>query len=482
MKKIVILLSLFTLGCSPISPYKEPDVYAPQKWKKETNPEIEMEMVRDSSYFENWWLIFNDPVLNDLEAVGLKNNQTLKVAIQNYMQAKANAEIARAQLFPSIFFSPNFYKQEGVLGGGLSNFNNGLNGNIPNGLTSSQPDVLRAVIGQYTVPFNVNYQVDLWNQIRNGYDAALFTEEAALEGFNALILSITSDIAENYFILRSLDSEREVLVESQIIRKNAVEINRARYDAGLVNYTDVSRAITEYADVNADYEDMLRQRNIQENILAALMGIPAPEFSVDYSPLHIEPPFIPAGIPATIISKRPDIREKERLLAASWANIAVAYADYLPSLNLAGSIGYSTPIWSNLLDWQSRFWSYTISIAQMVFDGGAITGNVRLAKAEYLENLANYRENVLIAFQEVEDALAGIKYRQTQGIYLVEAVDGAKDTLNLSQERYDRGLVTYLDVVDAERTLLDSQRSYVRVFGSRYVSTVQLIRSLGGSF
>jgi multidrug efflux system outer membrane protein len=476
--KRLIFLSFFIVSCSPISPYKEPVIYAPEEWKKETYSENEFEKVRDQSCFENWWFVFNDPVLNELEAIGLKNNQSLKASIQNYMQAKAQSEIAKAPLFPSIFFSPNFYKQEGVLGGGLSNFNNGQNGMIP-----VQPDeVLRAVIGQYTIPFNVNYQVDLWNQIRNGYNAALFTEDATLEAFNALILTITADIAANYFILRSLDSEREVLVESQLIRKNAVEINRARYDAGLVNYTDVSRAITEYADVNADYEDMLRQRDIQENIIAQLIGVPPPEFSVDYSPLNEEPPFIPAGIPASIITKRPDIREKERLIAASWSDIAVAYADYLPSLNLAGSIGYSTPVWSHLLDWQSRFWSYTISIAQMVFDGGAVSGNVHLAKAEYLENLANYRENVLVAFKEVEDALAGIKYRRTQEIFLKEAVDAAKDTLNLSQERYDRGIVTYLDVVDAERTLLDSKKSYVRVFGSRFISTVDLIRAIGGSF
>lgn len=465
------IIFFFATGCSPISPYKQPTVYAPLEWKKETNPEIEKS--RDTAFLNDWWTVFDDPVLNELEYIAIENNQSLKAAMQNYMQAKAESYIARAPLFPSIYFAPLFEKSEGVLNVSQFNLNN---------TNAPDPCGIRGVIAQHTVPFNFNYQVDLWSQIRNGYIAALLTEEAALEGFNALLLTITADIADNYFILRSLDSEREILVESQIIRKNAVEINQARYDAGLVNYTDVSRAITEYANVNADFEDMLRQRSIQEDIIAMLSGLIAPEFSLAFSPLHDEPPLIPAGIPASIIVQRPDIRQKERLLASSWSNIAVQYANYLPSLNLAGSIGYSTPCWSQLLDWKSRFWSYTVSIMQMVFDGGLVTGEVKLAKAIYLENLANYQQNVLVAFQEVEDALAGIKYRDSQSKYLKESFDAARDTLNLSQERYDRGIVTYLDVVDAERSLLDSQRAYVRAFGSRYTSTVDLIRSLGGRF
>jgi len=474
--RLLCFLVLVLAGCNPISPYQKPNVYAPPAWKKETIEEP-IENQEKQACLSNWWKIFNDPVLDEFEEIAIKNNQSLKSAIQNYMQAKAQAEIARAPLFPSLFFSPVFYKQEGVFGA-FGNFNqNQQGGNVP-----VQDDILRGNFANYFVPFNVNYQVDLWNQIRNGYYAALFTEDASLEAFNALLLTITTDIAENYFILCSLDAEREVLVESQILRKNAVEINQARFDAGLVNYTDVSRAITEFADVNAEYEEMLRKREVQENILAVLLGVPSSEFLVQLMPLHKAPPEIPAGIPASIIVQRPDIREKERLMAASWSNIAVAYANYLPSLNLAGTIGFSTPFWSNLLDWKSRFWSYTVSIAQMIFDGGEVAGETHFAKATYLENLANYRQNVLTAWSEVENALAGIKYYHTQSLYLIESVEAAKDTLGLSRERYDRGLVTYLDVVDAERTLLDSQRSYVKAFGNRYLTAVQLIRALGGSY
>jgi len=479
MKTKLFPLSLIFLAfsCSPISPYKKPIPYTPVDWKKETKQEIE---TTEKFCMADWWKVFNDPLLTELEEIALKNNQTLKAAIQNYMQARAQAEIARSYLYPSVFFQPAFLKREGVLGSGFNNMNGPLN---KNAIAPSAPsELLRGVFPQYTLPLNINYQVDLWSEIRNGYNAALYTEEAALMSFNSILLSITTDLADNYFILRSLDSEREVLEESQRLRKNAVEINEARYDAGIVNYTDVSRAITEYADVNADYQDMLRQRSIQENMIATLAGFQAPEFSVDFSPLHVDPPLIPPGIPASVLAQRPDIRERERLIAAAWSNIAVAYASYLPSLDLAGSIGFSTPVWSNLLDWKSRFWSYTVSISQMIFDGGAVSGNVELEKARYLQNLGLYEQNVLVAFQEVEDALAGIKYLETQASYLVQAVDAAKDTLDLSQDRYDRGIVTYLDVVDAERTLLDSQRAYVRVFGARYASTVHLIRALGGSF
>lgn len=484
MKKTIPIFLMLFFSCNPISPYQKPKIYSPTAWKKDINQENEQSKSDEKqACLSNWWQVFDDTVLDEFQEIAIKNNQTLKSAIQNYMQAKAQAEISRAPLFPSIFFSPVFYKQEGVFGA-FGNFNQGggaQNGAI-NASSKAQDEILRGNFANYFLPLNVNYQVDLWNQVRNGYYAALFTEDASLEAFNALLLTITADVAENYYILRSLDAEREVLQESQLLRKNAVEINQARFDAGLVNYTDVSRAITEFADVNAEYTEMLRQREVQENILAALLGIPAPEFSVDLSPLYNEPPFIPSGIPASVIVQRPDIREKERLMASSWANIAVAYANYLPSLNLAGTIGFSTPFWSNLLDWKSRFWSYTVSIAQMIFDGGEVAGETHLAKAAYLENLANYHQNVLLAFQEVEDALAGIKYYHTQSLYLIESVDSARDTLGLSQERYNRGLVTYLDVVDAERTLLDSQRSQVKAFGNRYLAAIQLIRALGGSY
>lgn len=473
----LLIVMAITAGCNPIAPYRPPATYAPVEWKKETDPQTPPMI--SNACIQDWWNVFDDPVLDYLECLAVNNNYSLQAAVQNYLQAKAQAQVAGAPLYPSIGFDPVFTKQEGLFIGAGPSGTTG-SGAVTGG--SIAATAIRGVFGQYTLPLKVNYEVDIWNQVRNGYYAALFTEEAQLEALGNVLLSITCDLAENYFILRSLDSEREVLLKSRVTRKNAVEINQARYDAGLVNYTDVTRAQTELANVEADYQDNLRQRSLQENILAVLTGTPAPEFSVEFSPLHNPPPVIPAGIPATVISQRPDIRQAERTIASDWANIGVAYANFFPSLNLAGSIGYQSPFWTNLLDWKARFWSYTISIAQVIFDGGSISGNLMSAEAQYLQDIANYQEKVLVAFREVEDALANIKYRYQQGVFLLESVHSSNQTFDLSQVRYDKGLVTYLDVVDAERQLLDAQRSYVRVFGGQYTATVQLIRSLGGSW
>lgn len=470
MKKLFLYFLLILAGCSPVAPYKPPRTYAPDSW---SDGEIVNEVVPPSPHqcIDKWWEIFNDPVLNQLEYFAVDHNQALEAAFHNYVQAKAYTRIAFSYFFPYISLDPLFTKREGSTGFGVD---------IPIADPAAIPS--RTVNGQYTFPINISYEVDLWGAIRNGYLSALYNEQAQLYYLNYVMLAITTDLAENYFILRSLDSERVVLEESLIVRRNSVEINQARYDAGLVNYTDVSRAQTELANVEADYRDNMRLRRIQEDIIATLSGQPAPEFCLPFSPLEESPPEIPAGVPATILSQRPDVRQLEREIASSWADVGIAYADFFPSLTLMGSIGYQSVKFKELFDWKNRFWMYTISIGQMLFDGGATNANVVVAKEQYLMNISNYQQRVLIAYQEVEDALASLKYRQQQGHYLLEAVRSSNETLSLSQIRYDRGLVFYLDVVDAQRSLLDAQRASVRVFGSRYTATVQLIRSLGGAW
>lgn len=518
-------LLLGVVGCNPIGPYQRPCVYAPREWKQETAkivPEktyctrsglANLDSVRQSKIeassarvsneedhsqigkadeedqfckvaaspnlqnlstcsitLQNWWDVFQDPTLNQLETTAVANNQVLEAAAQRYMQAKALAQVAKSPLYPSASLTPVFTKQES-----LNNF-------FPVDESASElsDSSLRAVINQYSVPLNVNYEVDLWNQLRNGYDAALYSAEAEHDALNDVLLSMTTDLAEHYFILRALDSELDILERTRLSRRNALEINQSRYAAGLANYTDVTRAQTELANVEADYQETLRQRVIQENMIATLMGTPASEFSMEFMPLETSPPVISISLPASILIRRPDIRQAERRVAASWANVGVAKANFYPSLGLAGSIGYLSTSWSHLFDWKARFWSYTVSIAQTLFDGGALTGNLRAARAQYMQDIAIYQQTVLVAFQEVEDALANLKYRDLQGNFLKDSINYSNETYVLSQLRYEKGLVTYLEVVDSERQLLEAQRSYTRVFGGRYKATVQLIRSLGG--
>lgn len=460
-------LLVVMVGCNPVGPYTPPSVYAPKEWKGEA-----VQAKAEDSCLEHWWDVFHDPVLSQLEMTALDQNQTLEMAVQRYMQAKALAQVAKSPLYPSASLAPSFSKQES-----LDNF-------IP--VDESVSDLskysIRSVKNQYMVPININYEVDLWNQVRNGYNVALFTAEAQLEALHDLQLSMTADLAEHYFILRALDAELEILEKTRISRKNAIEINQSRFASGLANYTDVSRALTELANVEADYQETLRQRTMQENMIATLIGTPASDFTLNFLPLADMPPVIPTAIPASILIQRPDLRQAERVVAASWANVGVAKANFYPSLDLAGSIGYLGTGWTHLFDWKSRFWSYTINVGQILFDGGALTGNMQAARAQYLQEIAGYQQTALVAFQEVEDALANLKYRDTQGQFLMDSIQASNDTYVLSQLRYDKGLITYLEVVDAERQLLEAQRSYIRVFGGQYTATVQLVRALGGRY
>lgn len=461
MKRVLLIFSLFFLGsCTPYPKYRPPCASVPESWKGEVSQETPVAV-------PDWWAIFQDERLNELEVEAMTHNYSLEIAYQNWMQARMQACVARAALFPQASLNPSYFKQDSLF------FIQGL---------PLFPAPVRVEQAQYTVPLQVSYEVDLWNQLRNIYNSDLYNAQAQKEAYNNLLLSISADVATHYFTIRGLDSELVVLEQNIKIRQDALDITQSRYEGGLVNFIDVSQSQTALATVKADYENTLRLRIIEEDALATLLGQPASDFSNPNKPLLGPPPSVPAGVPSTLLARRPDIREAERQMAAAHAQIAVQVASFFPSLNIVGQAGYLSPLWHNLLDWKARFWSLAVNVAQVVFDGGAIQGNVNIAKAVFLQNAANYQQTVLRAFQEVEDALADIEYEARQVVFLEEAVKAAQTTLDLSMMRYTNGLVLFLEVVDAERTLFENQRNLVKVQSQQYLSTIFLIKALGGGW
>lgn len=459
--RILLLLLIGMTACTPYGEYIPPDVYTPPEWKNTNcSPEVED--------FCQWWHVLRDEGLNALEEMALKKNYSLEEAFQNWQQARALAYVARAAEFPQVNLNPNFYKRESL-----------IQFQAPGGLGT---DVFRIQQPMYAIPLEASYEVDLWHQIYDNYRAAFYHAEAQFEAYNNALLSITSDVAVHYYTLRGLDSELDVLEQNRQIRKDAYDISLSRYNAGLVNFTDVSRAETELASVLADIENTTRLRNLEENILGTLTAIAASDFFIPHNPLGESPNTIPTGIPSDLLRRRPDIRQAERQMASAHMQIAVEYAAYFPALSFDGAIGYMSPLLHNLLDWKARFWSIAGNIAQVIFDGGAIQGNVEAAKAVYLQDVAIYQGTVLRAFQEVEDALGNIYYTIRQEKDLIIAVDSAEITLKLSADRYKQGLVTYLEVVDAERSLLENQRLVVRARAQEYLFTISLIKALGGGW
>ncbi|WP_068469456.1 efflux transporter outer membrane subunit [Candidatus Protochlamydia phocaeensis] len=520
--------SLAFVGCQLIPPYQGPCTPTPGEWKTPSlhsnmpsdwksemensnqtndhphsdsascNPEEQQQALFSEckENFENWWEVFNDPVLNQLEEQALNSSYTLKAALQRVIEARAQAWISRAALAPAINFAPSFSRSgsliQNPIPGGLGTGTTGTQPTVQAGSSSSGaggtagstslPSEFRFVQSQYLLPLDLSYEVDLWSRLTNTYEAALIRAQASLEDYYSVLLTLTADVASHYFQMRDLDAQQVVLEKTIQARRRAYEINLARFKAGLIVYLDVSRAEVELARAESDSIDIRRQRGLEENMIASLVGVPAPVFSLDFNPLYTPPPLIPAGLPSDLLIRRPDIARAERNLAAAYADIAVAYTNFFPSINLTAAIGLESPFAHSLFSWKARFWEVGLNIMQTVFDAGRNEANLIYYKAKFRELLANYQEVVLTAFQDVEDSLTDIRERAFQSQALTVAVRAARETLNLSELRYNQGLVNYLDVVDAERTLLETEQNSVIVLGDRYLSTIRLIKSLGGGW
>lgn len=472
---------------------------SPQDAAKNTDNATQTESSTQEPRFEDvcnqldhWWEIFKDPVLDQLEEQALNSSYTLWAALERVIEARSTAQINFAPLLPNVSFAPSFSRtgslvQNPITGAAAGSASGGSTRSsgaaaAPAAALPNFPNDFRFVQSEYLVPLNLSYEIDLWGQLNNTYFASLMRAQASSQAYLSVLLSLTADVASAYFQLRGLDTQEEVLRRNILVRQNAVDINRARFNAGLIVYVDVSRAEVELSRARSDQDDVRRLRGLQENILATLVGVPASIFSLDSDPLFLPPPVIPTGLPSELLCRRPDIAEAERNLAAAYREIGVAYANFFPSLTLNASLGVESPFPHQLFSWQSRFWQVGVNVLQSVFDGGRNQANLNYYRASFREAMANYQETVLTSFKDVEDSLVNLRWYATQAGDLALAVKAARTTLELSQMRYDRGLVNYLDVVDAERELLQVEQTSVIVLGNRYVSTVLLIRSLGGGW
>lgn len=464
--------SFFILtSCHLGPPYVIPATAKPQEWKAPHN-----DIVEDLPAVENWWEIFNDCTLNELERQAVHNNPNLYAVFQRITQAYATANVDKAALFPQITVNPA-YQDQGTL---LQNFFTQFV--VPGSPFSDVPAFFRFHQYQLTLPFNASYEVDLWGKLRGRYESDLLSMEARNQAFHTTMLTLTTDLASAYFQLRAWDATIALYESTMKNRQGAVDLARSRYEKGLVAVLDLTDAEVQLTNVQADYDHAVRERTIQENFIAALIGIPASEFTLEPNPLKEEPPLIPAGVPTDILKKRPDIAEAERNMAAQHAMIGVAYASYFPSVDLTAAIGWLSPTIKYFLRPKGYYWMLGADVGQTLFDGGRISANVDLAYARFNETTGNYQEIVLRAFREVEDSLNSLEWEKKQFDHLYLSTQSATKSYDLSQLRYLKGLTNYIDVVEREQTQLIAQRSYINVLGNRYQSTIQLIKALGGSW
>lgn len=456
--KWVTLILLFFTSCTVGSKYQSPVPDAPLEWKNKTAT------VSDACYTDYWWEVFDDPLLNSLEQEALAKNDDLKIAFNRVKEARFIMKAAKADLYPHFYLNP-VYNNEGVL---YESYSDGV--------------IVRSHQLTYLLPLDLSYEVDLWGKIRSRYHAAKENWEGQIEAYRSVMLILTADLATIYFQLRTMDAQIDLLVATYQNLEKAYEISQSRYKAKLINYYDVTRAGLEVSNAVAQYQEIVRIRAELENRLAILTGNVASEFSFAHHPLQGLPPEIPIGIPSEVLQRRPDIVEAERLMATEHSLTNAAFAAFFPSLSLTGSEGSSSMHLRYFLRNKGRLWAFGAKASQMIFDGGQLAADVGIQEARFNEASDAYKQSVLVAFAEVEDALSNLDNYAKEYGDLSNSVEWAKTTHRIADNRYKSGLNSYLDVVISERDELASQITLNNMQGLRFVSTIQLIKVIGGGW
>ena len=465
MNTRLLLPILLVLASCTVGPnYKRPDMPGSKKWK-------EGKASAKAHVPDEWWKQFHDATLNRLVNKSQSSNQDLKGALARVETARALIGVKRADWFPQIGMSNTFTEQH--------NSASILHANVPSS-TGFAPKLEQQ---RYHTSFDLSYEADIWGRIKRSVESAKASMGAAEDTLDAQRLTIAAEVARNYFLLRSLDVQRVVLQETIKSRDDTFSLQETKFKAGLTNESDTTRARTEVELAKSDLITIERQRGSSEHALAVLCGAAPASFNIaSIESDHSAPPTVPVGLPSELLQRRPDVRAAEQNLIAANAEIGVAKAAFFPSFKLLGGGGFESLDAGTFLNWENRILSIGPSITLPVFNGGRNKANLKAAKSRYDEALATYRQTLLMAFRDVEDALLDLKSYAAQRKALEAAMHSAGDTERLARTRHEKGLTSYFDVVDANRTVLQTKLSLAQIEGQRMVATVQLLKAIGGGW
>ena len=466
-----ICLLLLLTGCMvgpkyqkppvPMAPaYKEPppDSYKESDEWKTSHPNA-------ASLRGNWWEIFGDSQLNALEEQLTVSNQDLKMAEARFRQARTMVRYNRAGLFPTISVDPTIQSLR---------------------LSPNQPyfpaNVGSGSRGEFTLPFDFSYEVDLWGRIRRTVTSAGEEAQATAADLQTVALSLHAELAVDYFELRSADAQQSLLDETVKAYADMVQLTTDLLNGGAVPESDVIQARTQLDTARVQDTDIGVMRAQYEHAIAILIGKPPAVFSVPPAPLNIPPPAIPVGLPSQLLERRPDIAASERRVAEANEAIGIARAAYFPSLVIGATGGLEGSSIANWFAWPSRFWAVGPSMVQTIFDGGRRRATSEGALANYDATVANYRETTLTAFQQVEDNLAALRILEHEAQQQREAVAEAQRGVQIFTNRYQSGVDPYLQVVSAQTIALLNERNEVDILRRRMDASVLLIKGLGGGW
>jgi multidrug efflux system outer membrane protein len=418
-----------------------------------------------------WWRIFNDPELDQLEALSLTNNQDLVAAAARFEQARDLVTEARSELYPQLNAGGTPY------------------GDITRQRTSRNQPLAGTAAGvthtydTFTAPIYLGWEVDLWGRVRRLSEAARARYAASADDLESGRLAVAAEVANDYFALKTLDDEYDLVSNTIAAYRRSLELTQNRRHGGIVSDLDVAQAATQLHAAEAQLPDLRLRRAQTQHALAVLCGQSAVEFEVATNgPRTLAVPEIPPGLPGELLEHRPDIAAAERRMAAANADVGVAKAAFFPAIKINGVAGLQSVSAGSLFEWPSRFWSVGPNIELPVFTGGLNRANLARTRAAYDETLANYRQTVLAAFGEVEDTLAAQAWLAEEWNAENEAVAAARHAQEIAENRYKAGLVTYLDVATAQTLALEQERTAVELYGARLAASVNLIKALGSGW
>lgn len=430
---------------------------------------------QDAMLRGKWWEIFNEPELNALEEQVNVNNQNIRISYENFMEARALVAEARAQYWPTITAGPSWSRSR-------TSSNNGTVSN-PNGTTTSTgTNNSGRTISLWSLPVDVSWVPDLWGRIRNQVRSAQYTAQASEADLELEKLTEQAAVAQYFFELRGQDRLQQILDETVKADQKALDAAQGAYDAGVGDYISVVEARTTLKSAQSSAINVGLSRAQYEHAIAMLVGKIATDFSVPVRAAIYIPPAIPTGLPSHLAERRPDVAAAERTLAAANATIGIGYGAFFPQITIGASGGLNSSTVGHLLDWPSRTWSLGPSAAQTLFNGGLYRAALHQYEAIYNADIASYRQTVLTAFQQVEDALAATRIYSQQIRAQQEAVKAAQEFLDLEMQRYQTGVDPYVNVLTAQTTLLNDQTTLNTLQVEQMLSAVQLVQALGGGW
>ena len=426
----------------------------------------------------DWWTVFNDPVLDDLEKQVEVSNQNLAAAVAAYSQSKALVEQAQSSFFPQITGTGSATRSKNS----TSEFTTTNGGTTVNG-TPVGSTISTGPQNRFTAQLGASWDIDVWGRIRREVEAAKDTAKANQADIANAKLSAQINLANDYVQLREQDEAKRLLDATIAAYAKTLEVTRNKYNAGVSAQSDVLTAQTTLQTAQAEAVDVARTRAALEHAIAVLVGKPPSKLSIQpLQTFNLQAPQVPVGMPSDLLERRPDVAAAERTMAAANAQIGVNFAGYFPDLSLAGDYGQSASSLSKLFNAANNSWSIGATLTQTIFDAGATQGRVRAAEASYRQQVALYRQTVLTALQQVEDNIAAIRVLETEEQLRVQASKEADQAEVIANNQYTAGTVDYTTLVVAQATALNARETAVQATMTRLQSTINLISALGGGW